>query len=335
MNNIHKLMGIAALALLTAGALAAPAPASAPESNDRQTLAQANAALQAGEADKALELLAGQAQSGPDAAKAQNIECRVRYVLGQWTTAARECAQAVQLDPQDSSYRMWLGRALGEEADNASFLSAYSLSKQARAEMETAVRLDPRNAEALADLGEFYTEAPGVVGGGIDKAEGVAAQLDKVDPAQADELRGRIAAAQKDYATAEREYKAAIAASAHPAFQWSSLASFYRHRQEWSQMEWAIRNCASAAARDRTAGVALYDGASVLIQANREPALAARMLGDYLASPSKTEEGPAFVAHLWLARLKQQLGDQTGAQQEMGEARALAGDYKPQKDFGA
>jgi len=100
-------------------------------------------------------------------------------------------------------------------------------------------------------------------------------------------------------------------------------------------MEWAIQHCAAAAARDRTAGVALYNGASVLIQANREPELAAKMLEDYLNGPSRTEEGPAFVAHIWLARLKQQLGDPAAARQQMDEVRALAGEYKPQKEFGA
>jgi hypothetical protein len=125
---------------------------------------------------------------------------------------------------------MWLGRALGEKASRASFLSAYSLGKRVRGEFEEAVRLNSRNAEALADLGEFYYSAPGVVGGGDDKAEGVAAQLDKVDGARAHELRGRMAEQRKDFGTAEREYKQAIAAGAHPAFQWMTLASFYRRR---------------------------------------------------------------------------------------------------------
>jgi len=56
-----------------------------------------------------------------------------------------------------------------------------------------------------------------VVGGGTDKAEGVAAQLEKIDPASAHELRGHIAEERKDYGAAERELKQAIAGSAHPA----------------------------------------------------------------------------------------------------------------------
>jgi hypothetical protein len=57
------------------------------------------------------------------------------------------------------------------------------------------------------------------------------------------------------------------------------------------------------------------------------------MLEDYLAGTAKTEEAPAFVAHLRLARLKAQLGDAAAAQQERAEALALANEFRPAQDF--
>jgi hypothetical protein len=57
------------------------------------------------------------------------------------------------------------------------------------------------------------------------------------------------------------------------------------------------------------------------------------MLEQYLASPSKTEEAPAFIAHIRLARLKQQLGDLPAANRERAAALALANEYKPAQDF--
>jgi tetratricopeptide (TPR) repeat protein len=315
--------------LLRTAALAAIVAISSGAQAQKDSLAQANAALQAGEADKALGLLQS---SGAGSAEAHNLTCRVRLTLEQWDAAANECQQAVSLDGQNSGYHLWLGRALGEKADRASFVSAYSLGKRVRQEFEEAVRLNPRNAEALADLGEFYYDAPGVVGGGTGKAEGVAAQLDKVDGARAQELRARIAEQRKDYGTAEREFKMAIAASAHPAFQWMTLASFYRRRENWTAMVSAVQSGISAAQRDKHSGVALYNGASTLTRANREPALAAKMLENYLAGANKTEEAPAFVAHVRLARLKQQLGDSTAAKREQAAALALAHEYKPAQD---
>ena len=296
-------------------------------------LMEANAALQAGEADKALVLLYSLPQPQAASAQAHNLRCRVFFALEQWDSAASECEQAVNLDGQTSDYHMWLGRALGEKADRASFVTAYGLAKRTRAEFELAVQLNPRNAEALADLGEFYTSAPGVVGGGISKAQAVAAQLDKIDPPRAHELRGRIAAENKDCDGAEREFKQAIAVSPHPAFQWTTLASFYRKRERWNDMESALNCTMEAVERDRHAGVALYNGASLLIKTRRNPALAAKMLEAYLASPAKTEEAPAFVAHMWLARLNVQLGDTASARRERTAALALANQYKPAQDF--
>ena len=309
-------------------AVAIPACAQIPAA----TLTQANAALQAGEADKALALLTPLPATGQGAAEAHNLQCRVRFTLQQWDAAVKECEQAVRLDGSNSNYHMWLGRALGEKADRASFFTAFSLGKRVRTEFEEAVRLDPRNAEALSDLGDFYKDAPGIVGGGMDKAETIAAQLDRVDPARAHQLRGEIAEAHKDYGAAEREFKQAIAVSPHPASQWTVLASFYRRRQRWAEMEAAVHNCANAAAHDKHAGVALYDGAGVLIAASRDPAFAAKMLEDYLAGSSKTEEAPAFIAHIRLGRLKQQLGDAAAAQREFAAASALAHEYNPAQD---
>jgi tetratricopeptide (TPR) repeat protein len=317
--------------MLQAGLLAVAVSACAQPS--RELLAQANAALQAGEADKSLALLHSLPQSGLGLAEAQNLECRVRFTLEQWDAAAANCERAVSLDGQNSSYRLWLGRALGEKANRAIFLSAYSLAKRVRAEFEEAVRLNPRNAEALSDLGEFYFAAPGIVGGGPSKAEGVAARLEKLDAARAHELRGRIAVERKDYGMAEREFKQAVAAGVHPAYQWVTLANFYRHRERWTEMESAVHSAVNAADRDKRAGVALYDGASVLIGANRDPALAAKMLEEYLAGSAKTEEAPAFVAHTRLARLKQQLGDTAAANRERAAALSMAHEYRPAQDF--
>jgi tetratricopeptide (TPR) repeat protein len=288
--------------------------------------------LQFGEADKALALLSPLAQPGGEA-EAYNLKCRVEYSLEQWDRAANDCEQAVKLDGRSSDDHLWLARALGEKASRASFLSAFKLAKRVYAEMEEAVRLNPRNADALADLGEYDYTAPAVVGGGIDKAEGVAAQMDRIDPIRAYELRGHIAEQRKDFGATEREYKQALAASVHPAFQWISLAGFYLRRERWTEMEAAVRSGQNAAERDKRAAVALYSGAALLIQTSRDPARAAKMLEEYLAGSVKSEDAPAFVAHTWLARLKQQMGDVAAASRERAAALALAHEYKPALDL--
>lgn len=299
--------------------------AEVPRSELTGALAQADAALQSGEADKAISLL----NTLPGSAEAHNLRCRVYFTLERWDDAASECDQAVRLNGANSRNHLWLGRALGEKADNASFLSAFNLAKRARAEFEQAVSLNPRDGDALTDLGEFYTSAPGIVGGGTEKAQSLLGDLEKVDSARAHILLGRIAESRKDNGTAEREYKLATTSSAHPAFAWMTLASFYRKLGRWNDMEAAVESGYRAAQRDKQSGVALFNGASVLIRGKRNLALAEKMLQEYLADYPRTEEGPAFVAYTRLARVKAQLGDKSGAWQAKAEALKLAHDYKP------
>ena len=71
------------LAAATASAYLTPTP-----------LAQANAALQAGEADKALAILVPLTQPG-GTAEAFNLKCRVEYSIEHWDQAAEDCEQAV------------------------------------------------------------------------------------------------------------------------------------------------------------------------------------------------------------------------------------------------
>ena len=295
------------------------------------SLTEANADLQAGKADQAAELLNAALKADSNNAEANNLLCRVQYSVEQYNEAVDSCQKAVSASPNAAAYHHWLGRALGQKASKSSFLSAFALAKKTREEFEISVKLDPKNADALADLGEFYEEAPGQVGGGIDKAQQIATRLDAIDSARAHNLRGEIAVKQKDLITAENEFKAAINAP-HPAVAWMELASFYRRQERWDDMAAAINSGAAAAAKDPKSAIALSNGAGVLIHAKREPQLAVKLLTSYLASPNKTEDAPAFVDLVRRARLLEKSGDSAGAARDQAAAAALARDYKPPQE---
>ena len=79
----------------------------------------------------------------------------------------------------------------GREADR-SVVSAAPLAKKVRNEFETAVRLDPNDAEARSDLAEFYIQAPAFMGGGKNKAEREAEALARQDAAARELVTGHI-----------------------------------------------------------------------------------------------------------------------------------------------
>jgi tetratricopeptide (TPR) repeat protein len=293
------------------------------------SLSLANADLQAGKADEAIALLNAAIQSDPGNAEAYNLLCRVEYALQEFDQAALHCEKAVKLAPQNARYHLWLGRAIGERADHANFITAFALAKKAREEFETSVGIDPRDPDSLSDLGEFYKDAPGAVGGGIEKEEGIVQKLESVDPALTHQLRAKIAEKNKDFGVAEQEFKAAIAIAKHPARAWVDLASFYRRQERWTDMEAAVRSAVAAVKSDKHSVVVLYDGASLLAKTDRQTDLAQKLYESYINSPDKTEEAPAFEALTRLAKLQQKLGDMQSAQRNRNAALALAHDYKP------
>jgi Tfp pilus assembly protein PilF len=219
---------------------------------------------------------------------------------------------------------MWLGRIYGEKADRVSFWSAAGMAKKVRSEFETAVQLDSSNVEARTDLAEFYLEAPGIVGGGRDKAEAQAQALAALDPAKANYLKGRVAEKKKDPVTAEQEYRAAIAATHGSALTWFNLALFFRHQQRWSDMEDAIQHAVSAQL-DRPE--IIMESGEVLLRSGRNFPAAVQYLRRYLALSSKVEEAPAFKAHYLLGTALEKQGDKQGAAQEYRAALSLAKNF--------
>ncbi len=283
--------------------------------------------LASGRADEAVQSLVQQIRSAPTAEN-YNLLCRAYFELGEWDAGIPNCEKSVSLAPDDSMYHLWLGRIYGEKADHAGFLSAAGLAKKVRGEFERAVQLDPNNWEARTDLAEFYVEAPGIVGGGKDKARTQAEIIARLNPAAADWVRARIAEKEKDSVTAEREYQAAVEASHGGARAWLNLAGFYRRANRYDEMEQALTTLAS---RPLDHPAALVDGASILLRVGRDYPLAARLLERYLDSQTD-EEVPAFKAHCLLGELLERQGDRNAAAEQYREALAMAHSFRPAQE---
>jgi tetratricopeptide (TPR) repeat protein len=279
--------------------------------------------LAAGHADEVIQALQEQTARAPRDAEAYNLLCRAYFMLDEWDHGISACERATKLEPRNSSYHLWLGRTYGEKADRTSFFSAAGIAKKVHTEFERAVELDPANWEARTDLAEFYLEAPGMVGGGKDKARGQAQALASLSPAMAHWVVGRIAEKNKDDATAEREYRAAIDASHGGAHSWLNLALFYRNTHRFDEMEQALRTMAT---RPIDRPEALMDGASVLLRNGHDYDLGVRLLRRYLSSPP-AEAAPVFKVHYLMGQLLEKQGDRQAAAEEYRAALALAHNF--------
>lgn len=279
--------------------------------------------LASGHVDEAVQVLEQQVRQTPDDAAGYNLLCRAYLMMEEWDRGITNCERARNLDPQNSFYYVWLGRIYGEKADRAGFLSAAGLGKKSRAAFERAVELEPRNWEARKDLAEFYFSAPGIVGGGKDKAQQQAEAIRALNPAAADWVDGQIAEKNKDYSAAERHYRAAIGASHSGVWAWTELAIFFRHINRLDDMEKALREVETAPVDHREA---LMDAASLPMRTGRDPALGIRLLRRYF-SVGPVEDGPAFKAHEYWGQLLERQGDHRGAAQEYHAALALFHNY--------
>ena len=205
--------------------------------------------LSAGRVDEAVKVLKERTAGAANDAEAWHLLCRSYYAKARWDDAIAAGKRAVDLKPDSSDYHLWLGRAYGEKAQSISsfhWLTALSLAGKTRSEFEKAVQLDSNNVGARSDLAEFYAEAPGIVGGGKDKARQQAELLASRDAAAAHWVNGLLAEKDKDLSTAEREYRAAVETSKGDGGRWLDLASFYKRTGRAQDMQHAIDKALAA-----------------------------------------------------------------------------------------
>ncbi len=294
--------------------------------NTPPTRAAAEHTLMQGHVDDAVAMLNQLIAANQADAEAHLLLCRAFYSEEIQDRAVNECEAALANGLRnDARAQDWMGRAYGRKAGNAGPFAALSLAKKVRTAFETAVQLDPNNTAAVNDLSEYYVGAPSLVGGGADKASALAARVEARLPQPAHRIRGLVAEKNKDYTTAEREFRAAAAVANKPE-AWTDLGDFYARRKQTDQAIAALRK---ARELDTARDASLLDIAGILHDMKRDAPMAEATLRDYLASENKSDASPAFKAHLLLGQLLAASGNKAAAKTEFNAALSLAHDYAP------
>jgi len=149
----------------------------------------------------------------PNCAEAQNFLAQLALRRDDADQAVACAEKAVALAPDNADYQDTLGDAYGLSAQKASIFSQFGLAKKCLAAYQRAVALAPDNVEYHQSLFDYYRQAPGLAGGGSDKAAAEAETIKKLDPA-----RGRLAfaalyVADKKYDLALAEFDAVLKAT--------------------------------------------------------------------------------------------------------------------------
>jgi tetratricopeptide (TPR) repeat protein len=265
----------ALLALLTAAASAA-----GPEMDRARTLYNST------NFDGSLQLL--QAMPAKDGAVYELIG-RNYYMQREFKKAIEALEEATAAEPGNSGYALWLGRAFGRRAETSSPFTAPGYALKTRQYFEKAVQLDPRNLEALTDLFEYYLEAPGFLGGGLDRAAATASRIAQLDAAEGYGAQAKLAEKKKEYGAAEQSFRRAIESEPHQAGRFVDLARFLIRRGRDREAE---QNFAKADTIAPNNPRLLYERAEAYIGNGRNPELARELLHRYLNSSLTADDPP-------------------------------------------
>jgi tetratricopeptide (TPR) repeat protein len=188
--------------------------ASAPIPHPGDAIESARQAYEISDYPKAVQLLQDAAAKDPKNPEIFLLLTKTYNELQQHDQAIASAEKAVSLDPQNSVYHEWLGRAYGEKAEHAGPFSGMSLARKTRKEFETAVHLDEKNYSARQALIEYDCSAPGIVGGGEDKAVPQIARLAELDASEGHYAAGNCRRQKKDFSTADAEFTKSL--DSHP-----------------------------------------------------------------------------------------------------------------------
>jgi tetratricopeptide (TPR) repeat protein len=211
------------------------------------------------------------------------------FMLGDAKRATEFFEQAVAAEPGNSVFHHWLGRAFGRRAEMGNPFTAMSYASKARQHFEKAVELDPTNSEAVNDLFEYYLEAPGIIGGGMDKAVKVAERIAEKNAAEGNYARARIEEKRKNYSRAEEHLRRAMELAPRQVGRVIDLAKFLAKQGRYEESE---RTFVAAEKLAPDAPRIMYARAATYIATGRNIEVARALLEKYLAS-SLTPDDPS------------------------------------------
>ena len=224
---------------------------------------------------------------------------QIHYQLGNYKEASDQLEKASHLEPGHAEIFLWLGRSLGRRAETSNFFTAPGYAMRCREALERAVALDGANVDAMSSLATYYLEAPGFLGGGMEKAERLAAQIAVLDAAEGQSVVARMAEKREDFSAAELHLRRAAEMAPQHIERLIELAQFFARQGAVKQSEQALTQAAEIMP---AAPKLLFAQAELYIQQQRRIPEAHTLLRRYLQMPLTPGDPPRREAERLLAQ---------------------------------
>ncbi len=263
--------------------------------------------------EKAVKVLQDAVIKNPRNGEVLFLLAKSHFELREFDAAIANAERAVAVAPENSVYHEWLGRSFGEKASKSSWFSALSLARKAQQEFETAIRLNQKNYSAFQALIEFDCAAPGIVGGGEDKALPKIEQLAAMDEAEGHYAAGNCRRQKKDYHAAEMEFDKALVNVKSPDLIFD-IGDYAMKRNQPKRLLAVVAAGQKVSPNDvRTK---FYRAAALILQ-KRNSDEAESLLREYLSTaPRRTGYPRPALAHDWLGRLFENQNNRDAAARE-------------------
>jgi Flp pilus assembly protein TadD len=214
---------------------------------------------------------------------------RNQYMQGDYKKATEALDKALNLDPDNAEIALWLGRAYGRRAETSSPFTAPGHASKARVYFERSVKLNPLNMEALSDLFEYYLEAPGFLGGGVDKAEKIGERMGEIDAGEGYWAQARLAEKRKELGSAEEQLRRALEASPQRIGRFIDLARFLARQGRFQE---ADQNIARAEKIAPNSPKLVFAKADLYVKHKRNLDVAKNLLKRYMSMSLSPDDPP-------------------------------------------
>jgi tetratricopeptide (TPR) repeat protein len=223
------------------------------------------------------------------------------YMRTEYKKAAEAFEKAFTAEPGNSDYALWLARAYGRRAETSNPITAPMQASKAHQYFEKAVQLKPDNLEALNDLFEYYLEAPGFLGGGVDKARAIAEKIAAINPGDGHWAQAKLAEQRHEYTSAEEQLKRAMEVAPH---QIGKLIELARLQAKHGQYKESDQNLARAESIAPNAPKLLFVKADIYIQTGRNLDVARNLLKQYMTCTLTPDDPPRSEAERLLQKVR-------------------------------
>ena len=288
----------------------------------------------------------------------------VKQAFGKNDEAVHYAEEAVKADPNRAKYHLQLASTLSDQADKVGFFKKVSLAGRIRSELETAVKLEPKNTDCLMGMMIYYESAPGIAGGSKEKARQIAEEIGRIDASKGDLAQARLALGNNQKDKVEDLYLKAVKADPTSFEALIALANFYASdaqrkydqaesyarqalqidrsrtgpyivsaetlafRQNWEKLETLLSQAEQANGDDLNP---FYQAGRTLLQLNEELSRAERYLRKYLSQDPEGLTPSLSAAHWRLALILEKEGRKDEAIKELEESLRLDSSFENAK----